>query len=59
MILEKFSSTENDSNTDVDWPDVEISKKILKSEFDVSKSTSWNEKENVNVYLISRITNER
>ena len=56
----KFSSAESDSNIDVDWSDVEISKKVLKFEFDVSKPTSWNEtKKSVNVYLISRITNER
>ena len=52
----KFSNVENDSNTDVDWSNVEISKKKLKFEFDVSKSIFWKKK--VNVYLISRITNE-
>ena len=44
IILKAFSNVENDSNTDVVWLDIEISKKIVKFEFDVSKPTSWNEK---------------
>ena len=42
--FEKFSKSINDSNVDVDWLNIEISKKNLKFEFDVSKSIFWTRK---------------